>query len=324
MRVTRRYLRRLPSKVPSDTFVTLCSQLGVGHGPHRLPHSQVGHDLLGSTQDRGELGAPLEPLHHLPHPRLRDGAASEDLARLVADVVGDSRAEVLQQRDGPCELHRLFLVRRVLHGERHRLQPRLHPLHLARQPRQLVPNHRLIDEPGAEHLALRRPLQALLHDQPAGSVGARHDVPALVVEIVHDQLEPLADLSEHVPRRNPGVLERHVRRPRRRRVRRLDRLGVHAFASFDEHQTELRLAPGFGHHGGDEVVGEDAVGDPLLDAADQVVRATAGQFRDARDVGDVGARLGSANRQTDLLLPREHLAADPARQGGFAELEHRG
>ena len=70
---------------------------------------EVRHDLLRPAEDGGELGAPLEPLHDLPHPRRGDGPPAENLARLVHHLPRAPRAEVLQQRDRPRELRRLFL-----------------------------------------------------------------------------------------------------------------------------------------------------------------------------------------------------------------------
>lgn len=93
----------------------------------------------------------------------------------------------------------------------------------------------------------------------------RHD-PSLVVEVTEDDVDPLVLLAQEVLGRDLHVVKGDVCSARGRAVRRLDRLGLHALSPFNEKHAE-GLA---GSHACHKVVGEAAIGDPLLGPVDDL------------------------------------------------------
>ena len=90
--IPRPTLLHVPPFSPSTmhtvhSYMLQPSQHRLGEPLHRLPHPQVGQDLLGAPQDGVELVRPVEHLDDAPHARLRDAAPAEDVDGLVGDFV---------------------------------------------------------------------------------------------------------------------------------------------------------------------------------------------------------------------------------------------
>jgi len=88
-----------------------------------------------------------------------------------------------------------------------------------------------------------------------------------VVEVGHDDLEALTFLAEHVLDGDLGVVELDVGGSCGGRVRCLDDLCLDGFAAGDEEDAEALC----GLAGGDKVVAENSVGNPLLCTTDKEV-----------------------------------------------------
>lgn len=167
----------------------------------------------------------------------------------------------------------------------------------------LLPNDGLIDQALAKDDALVSPLEALL-DNGAGHAdrGASH-APALVVEVAEDDVDALVLLAEEVLGGDLDVVEGDVGGAGGGGVRGLDGLRLDALAALDQEDAEALL----GAHAGDEVVGVDAVRDPLLRTVDDVVLAVGGLGGGGAQAGDVGAREGLGDGQAHVLLAAEDL-----------------
>ena len=69
---------------------------------------------------------------------------------------------------------------------------------------------RLLDERLPEHLALLRPLHALLRDHPRVTVPPDDHLPALDVEVAHRLVEALARRADEILRRHDDVVHRDL------------------------------------------------------------------------------------------------------------------
>lgn len=157
-----------------------------------------------------------------------------------------------------------------------------------------------------------------------------------MVEVVHDVVHPQPLLPDQVLPRHLDVVELDERRPRADLARDLDSAQRHARVSLQRHDEQRDAfwsragAPRAYSHG--RVVGEDAIGDPLLGAVDDVVLAVGGRLGGGDDVGYVGAGLGLGDGDTGALAAQEEvgeealleLLAAVAEDWGHAESHARG
>lgn len=130
----------------------------------------------------------------------------------------------------------------------------------------LLTNDGLVNEALAKDDALVGPLEALLDDEARRGDGAAGHDPALVVEVAEDDVDALVLLAQQVLDGDFDVVKGDVGGAGGGGVGRLDGLGLDAGAALDEQHAE-GLA---GADADDEVVAEDAVGDPLLGAVDDL------------------------------------------------------
>lgn len=107
-----------------------------------------------------------------------------------------------------------------------------------------------------------------------------------MVEVGHDDLETLVFGTEEVRLGHLDVVELDVGRARSGRVRRLDGLGVDVLIALHQ-QHRVALVALARHH---KVIAEDTVGDPLLGAVDNVMRAVLAELCRCPQARDVGAR----------------------------------
>lgn len=127
-------------------------------------------------------------------------------------------------------------------------------------------NDGLVNEALAKDNALVCPLQTLLRDEARGGNGAAGHGPALVVEVAEDDVDALVLLAEQVLDGDLDVVKGDIGGSCGGGVRGLDGFGLDALAALDEHYAE-GLA---GADADDEVVAEDAVGDPFLGSVDNL------------------------------------------------------
>jgi hypothetical protein len=135
-----------------------------------------------------------------------------------------------------------------------------------------VTDDSLSQERLTEHLALVRPLQALLDDEPLAADGGTAHHPTLMVEVGKDDDEAAVLRTKHVLDGDLHVVEGNVGSPSDGRVGGLDGGCLDAFSAGDEEHSETA----FGLATDGEVVGESSVGDPLLGAVDDEVFAVFG------------------------------------------------
>ena len=69
----------------------------------RLPNTQISQNLLRTTQNRIELVRAVEHFHHTTHTRLREATTTEDVDRLVGDLVCGAGSVGLEEADGTTE-----------------------------------------------------------------------------------------------------------------------------------------------------------------------------------------------------------------------------
>lgn len=94
-----------------------------------------------------------------------------------------------------------------------------------------------------------------------------------------------------------------------------------AMLPLDQQQADTVHARTPGTHSGGEVVAPDAVGDPFLLAVDNVVFAVLAELSLARQVRDVGARIGFSDGQADALITIEDAGQDAVLQTLLSELD---
>mmetsp|Transcript_29302 Transcript_29302/g.95497 ORF Transcript_29302/g.95497 Transcript_29302/m.95497 type:complete len:469 (+) Transcript_29302:1331-2737(+) len=293
-----------------------------GHVLDRLLHAEIRHNFFGAAQNRRKLGRFLEPFDDLSHPRFGDGAASEDLARLVHDKLANTRALKLEERDWARELKRLLLVVHLVHLVRDVLEPVLERLDLRRHVRELVADDGLRDERLAKDDALVRPLIALLQHEPRPADGTDDNHPALVIEVAHDALEAFVLLAEEVAHGNLDIVVLDVRGARGRAVARLDLLRGQPLRALNEEQGDAAHPRAASAHGCDEVVRKRAVRDPLFDAVDDVELPARRLGSRAADVGDVAPGEGLRDCKADALVAGVHLGDHLALDRGGRKVNH--
>lgn len=132
-----------------------------------------------------------------------------------------------------------------------------------------------------------------------------------MIKITHNHHKAPILRPQQIPPRHLDIVKLNIRRRRRRRVARLDRLRLHALSPLDQqHRKPLgRLTP---RH---EVIAPHAVRDPLLRPVDDVVRSILAELRSRAQARDVRARKSLRDSQADLFLAREDFAADAVTQG---------
>ena len=144
-------------------------------------------------------------------------------------------------------------------------------LDLARHVRELHADDRVVDQAFPKRLALVRVLHRLLVADAGEAEALDDDADTLVVEVGHDDLEPLVLLAEEVFDGDLDVFEGDVGGSAGTDALAVHPPGADAFGALDEEGGDAVHARPTGSDGGGEVVAPDAVGDPFLLAVDDVV-----------------------------------------------------
>lgn len=164
----------------------------------------------------------------------------------------------------------------------------------------------LIDQSLSEYNTLVSPLEALFSDGAAlANVTAGHGE-TFVVEVSHDDNETVVLLTEEMVDWNLDVVELDESSTGRWRVGGLDGGGLDTFLTWDEDDAE----PLFGSAGGDEVVAEHTVGDPLLGTVDDIVLAIWGLDGGGSETSNIGTGKSFGDGKADLLFSRHALLGD--------------
>lgn len=301
------------------------------HKPHRLPHAQIRQNLLRTPQNRIKLIRAIKHLHHPAHARLRQRPAPKNIRRLIRHLMRTPRTECLQQRNRPAQLLALLRVAHLRHLVGDGFDPRLVRLDVLDDFGEFGADDGLVDEFFPEDLALVRPFEAFFEDGagPAGDHCGHHEAflgswistgvfssmcwvgTTYMIKVTHNHHKPLILRPHQIRPRHLDIIELNIRRRRRRRITRLDGLRLHAFPPLNQqHRKPLGgLTPGH------EVIAPHAVGDPLLRAVDDIVRAVLAEFRGGAQPGDVGAREGFRDGEADLLLAGEDFGRNAFAQG---------
>lgn len=135
--------------------------------------------------------------------------------------------------------------------------------------------------------------------------------------------ETLVLLAEQVLDRHLDVLKGNVRGAGGPDALAVHTAGRDTGTALNEQQRNAVHARAASPHGGGEVVGPDAVGDPLLLAVDNKVLAVLAQLGLAGEVGHVGAGIGLGDGQADALVTAEDAGAEALLEGLGAKLEER-
>ena len=110
----------------------------------------------------------------------------------------------------PAELAVLLLLGHCVHLERNVLEPRLEALALPRHLADLVLDRLVLDEELTEGAPGSRERDGLLDAGPGHPRSLRGEEPPLVVEVVHDLLEPVADPADDILLGHLDVVELDV------------------------------------------------------------------------------------------------------------------
>mmetsp|Transcript_16982 Transcript_16982/g.41913 ORF Transcript_16982/g.41913 Transcript_16982/m.41913 type:complete len:346 (+) Transcript_16982:1292-2329(+) len=198
-------------------------------------------------------------------------------------------------------------------------------VHLAHHIRQLGTNDGVFDERLPEGAAAVRVLERLLIAHARKAIGLNHEAPPLVIEVVHDVLEPAVLLPDEVGHRHLHVVEGDERGARGPHPHAVHPPALHPGHGFlYEHQRDAAhaLTPCADCHC--EKVRPHPVGDPLLFPGHRVERATRRLGRRAPDVGHVAAGVGLGDAQADSALALEHPQPHALTQVLAAKVEHGG
>mmetsp|Transcript_24747 Transcript_24747/g.39649 ORF Transcript_24747/g.39649 Transcript_24747/m.39649 type:complete len:249 (+) Transcript_24747:276-1022(+) len=202
---------------------------------------------------------------------------------------------VLQHGDGA----RHTLADRSVLGMHHvvgqRLAEGLDRFHGSRGRRELIPDNRLVNEWLAEDFSLPGPHECVGECSSHLPQQALANHPALMVEVIHDQLEALVLLAQQVAHRHQHVVEDHQGSPAAGGVGGLDLACVHRLRPLDQQHRDAAGPWAAGAHGRDEVVCIGTLCDPLLDPVDNVVLAIRGLSCSGLD----GSYIAAGKRLTD-------------------------
>lgn len=183
-------------------------------------------------------------------------------------------------------------------------------LDLASHVREFHADDRVVDEAFSKRLALVGVLHRLLIADAREAEALDDDADALVVEIGHDDFEPLVLLAEEIFHRDLDVFEGDVGGPARTDALAVHPPGADALGALDEEGGDAVHARATRSDGSGEVVAPDAIGDPFLFAVDDVVLPVFGQLSFARQVCYVATSVGFGDGETDALVAVEDLGED--------------
>merc|ERR1719321_648658 len=172
-----------------------------------LANAKVKHDLLGPARNGHGSNLAREALDFGALPATRVSQSPEDLRTLTRAILKHLRALNLQQCSGAAELHERLQLLHGVHLVGDDLQPGVVGLDLTRHLCEFPSDDRVVNELLAEGLALICELQAFLETNAGEAVGHPADEEALVVEILHDVLEPFPLFTDQVRCRNLHVAE---------------------------------------------------------------------------------------------------------------------
>lgn len=222
----------------------------------------------------------MEHFNDLTHAALRDTAATEDVGRVVGNLLGSSGGMRLEQTDRSAQVGGLLGVGHVAHLVGDGFQPGLvglgerdhagesiitksvewlHSCAIGEGGFSLLADDGLLNQLLVKDNALVAPLETLLDDSHghAHNGGDHHE--SLVVKVAHDNDETLVLLAQQVTNGDLDVLKLHKGSGGSSRVGSLDLLGLDTLAAGNKKHREALISLAAGH----EVVGEHAVGDPL-------------------------------------------------------------
>eukprot|EP00391_Amoebophrya_sp_Ameob2_P001669 CAMPEP_0179009466 /NCGR_PEP_ID=MMETSP0795-20121207/16288_1 /TAXON_ID=88552 /ORGANISM="Amoebophrya sp., Strain Ameob2" /LENGTH=230 /DNA_ID=CAMNT_0020704667 /DNA_START=1021 /DNA_END=1710 /DNA_ORIENTATION=+ len=178
----------------------------------------------------------------------------------------------------------------------------------------------MLDQFFPERLSLVCELDRLLEADPSEAVGHVADQQPLVVEIGNDVLESLVLLSEQVGAGDFHVVKGNVGGATAPYPTTVHSSCFHSGAALDEeHGDAASPWPASADRHG-EVVGPDAVRDPLFLAVDNVVVALLLGL--AAEVGDVASRRRFRDGEANDLLSAQHRSANFVAQRFVAESQH--
>mmetsp|Transcript_12244 Transcript_12244/g.20694 ORF Transcript_12244/g.20694 Transcript_12244/m.20694 type:complete len:249 (+) Transcript_12244:590-1336(+) len=182
----------------------------------------------------------------------------------------------------------------------------------------------MFDELLAESAPFHGVRHRLLDAHAREPVRLDDEPPALVIEIVHDLLEPVVLNANEILHRNLDVGEGDVRGARGPHARALHLHALHAgHALLDQDHRQAVLAWPACAHRHREVVGEHPVGDPLLLAVDDEKLAGRVPVGAASQARDVAARVRLGDAQADHLLTLQTWWRHPLPELLGAEVKNR-
>jgi hypothetical protein len=241
-------------------------QPGLGKVAHGLSYTEVSEDVLSSAKDGVEAVRPVEHFDVLAHAGLRQTATAPDLDGVVGNVLGGARTAELEQANRASQVLGLLLVGHVTHLIGDGLEPRLVGLDECEHLGEFLADDGLVHETLAKDKTLVCPLEALFDNGAVDTGSAASHGPPLVVEVAENDLNAVVLLAEEVSNGDLDVVKGNVGGSGGGGVGGLDGLCLNALAAGDEQDTQgLACADA-----GDKVVGEAAVGDPLLGAVDNL------------------------------------------------------
>ena len=260
--------------------------------PQRLSYTQVQHDLFAPAGNCISSHISIKPfnLGALSSPRITQ--ASKDLASLPSTEFKGRRRLRLQSSNRATKLQHRFRLIHALALEHHVLEPVIRRLNLAGHVGKLEANDGVLDELLAERAPLVSVLDRLLVAHAGEAETLDNDADALVVEIGHDDAEPLVFLADEVLDGDLDVFEGDVGG-----AGGPDALAVYfaggdaAEAALDEEERDAVHAFAAGADRGGEVLAPDAIGDPFLLSVHDVVFAVFAELGFACDVGDVASGI---------------------------------
>eukprot|EP00241_Pyramimonas_parkeae_P011190 CAMPEP_0114237274 /NCGR_PEP_ID=MMETSP0058-20121206/7296_1 /TAXON_ID=36894 /ORGANISM="Pyramimonas parkeae, CCMP726" /LENGTH=200 /DNA_ID=CAMNT_0001349291 /DNA_START=1207 /DNA_END=1809 /DNA_ORIENTATION=+ len=163
--------------------------------------------------------------------------------------------------------------------------------------------HLVVDELLPKGFAFERVPHRLLKTHARQPVGLDDEAPSLVVEVVHDLLEPAVLHPNEVFRGHLDVGEGDVRRPRGPYAGALHLSALHSgHASLHQQHGQAVLARAARATSHGEVVGEHAVGDPFLLPVDHVEGAGGVLLGGAAQPRHVAPGVRLRNAQADDLV----------------------
>mmetsp|Transcript_70395 Transcript_70395/g.147393 ORF Transcript_70395/g.147393 Transcript_70395/m.147393 type:complete len:399 (+) Transcript_70395:404-1600(+) len=273
----------------------------------------------------------MECFHDPAHTCAGDTTTSEDLNGVVGDQVADPCHGVLQERNPASQQRTLGAL--LAHAVGDLVLKRGDGFQGREHLRQLLPDHGLFHELGAEDFALHGPLEGLLGALPGTGQVNDADHPSFVVKVGHDDLETLALLAEQALRRHNSILVGDEDCACGTGVLGLDFAANHLVGLRHENHRNPSSVFATRSHGSDKPVGILSSSDPFFGARNHVVFARGILLRSGADRGDIAAGIGLSDGEAGhgvthdergqhfLLHPLVAVLEDNRDRDGVASLQ---